>query len=131
MINLITGASGFLGGRLAQVLSEQGKQVRVLARPNSHLDHLEGYPVEVMYGSLADSESLRRAAAGCQVIYHCAGTSTDWAPWDTYYQTNVVGVRNLTEAALCVPTLERFVHISTSDVYGYPALACDETYPLT
>ncbi len=131
MVSLVTGASGFLGGRLAQVLAERNEPIRVLARKNSNLSHLEGLPVEVLYGSLSDSESLRKAAAGCQIIYHCAGTATDWAAWSTYYEANVLGVRSIVDAAAQVKTLERFVHVSTSDVYGFPKNACDENHPLT
>src|SRR5512136_559649 len=115
MAVLVTGASGFLGGRLAQVLAARGEPVRILARPGNNLSHLDGLPVEVIEGSLGDMESLNRAAAGCKVIYHCAGTSTDWAPWDTFYSANVTGVRNLIEAAARDSALERFVHVSTSD----------------
>jgi nucleoside-diphosphate-sugar epimerase len=130
MACLITGASGFLGGRLAQVLSEQGERVRILARRSSNLSHLEGLPVDIIYGSLDDVESIRQATAGCRVIYHCAGAVTDWAAWKTYYTANVVGVQHMVDAAARVSTLERLVHISTSDVYGFPVQACDETYPL-
>ena len=131
MTSLVTGASGFLGGRLAQVLVEQGEAVRILARRRSDLRHLDGLPIDVAWGSLEDTESIRQAAAGCSVIYNCAGAATDWADWTTYHTANVAGVQNVVEAAARVETLERLVHVSTSDVYGYPVRACDETHPLT
>jgi nucleoside-diphosphate-sugar epimerase len=131
MTSLVTGASGFLGGRLTQVLVEQGESVRILARRRSDLRHLDGLKIEVAWGSLGDSESIRQAVAGCSVIYHCAGAATDWADWSTYHAANVVGVQNIVDAAARVEMLERLVHISTSDVYGYPVQACDETHPLT
>jgi oxidoreductase len=128
---LVTGASGFLGGRLAQVLIERGENVRILARRSSNLSHLDGFPVEIIHGSIDDEDSIRRAVAGCQIIYHCAWAATDWASWDIYDKANVVGVRNMVKAAAQVKSLERFVHVSTSDVYGFPVIACDETHPLT
>ncbi|MBI5960311.1 MAG: NAD-dependent epimerase/dehydratase family protein, partial [Chloroflexi bacterium] len=131
MTSLITGASGFLGGRLTQILVEQGEPVRILARRHSGLRHLENLAVEIAWGSLEDIESIRRAAAGCSVIYHCAGAATDWADWAMYHTANVVGVQNIVDTAARVETLERLVHISTSDVYGYPVRACDETHLLT
>jgi nucleoside-diphosphate-sugar epimerase len=131
MTSLVTGASGFLGGRLTQVLVEQGEPVRVLARRRSDLRHLENLPIEVAWGNLEDIESIRQAAARCNVIYHCAGAATDWADWSTYHTANVVGVQNIVDTVARVETLERLVHISTSDVYGYPVRACDETNPLT
>ncbi len=131
MVCLVTGASGFLGGRLAQVLIERGESVRILARPHSDLSHLDGLSVDIVYGGLDDIEAIRQAAAGSRVIYHCAGAVTDWAAWKTYYTANVLGVQNMVDVAASVSTLERFIHISTSDVYGFPLQACDETYPLT
>jgi nucleoside-diphosphate-sugar epimerase len=131
MTSLVTGASGFIGGRLAQMLVEQGEAVRILARKSSDLSHLAGLPIEIAYGSLEDVESLKAAVTGCRFIYHCAAVSTDWAPWETFYRANVLGVKNLLAAAGQLEGLERFVHISTSDVYGYPPEPCDETHPFT
>ncbi|HEY0263303.1 MAG TPA: NAD-dependent epimerase/dehydratase family protein [Granulicella sp.] len=129
MTYLITGASGFLGGRIAQLLAARGEDVRILARPSAKLDHLDGLGIHVVPGDLTDAASLREAARGVSHIIHSAACSTDWAPWNAYYAANVTGTQNLLEAALATPTLERFVHISTTDVYGYPAVPCHETAP--
>jgi len=126
---LITGASGFLGGRLAQLLAAQGEDVIVLARRSSDLGHLARSPHRIALGDLTNLASLRNAAKGATHIFHCAACSTDWAPWSTYYASNVTGTQNLLNAALHSPTLERFVHVSTTDVYGYPAIPCDESTP--
>jgi nucleoside-diphosphate-sugar epimerase len=131
MAVLVTGATGFLGGRLAQMLADSGETVRVLARPGSDLRHLAGYPVEIVQGGLSQPECLSRAAQGVTHIYHCAGCSTDWAPWGVYYESNVAGVRNLLRASAMAPDLQRFLHVSTTDVYGYPVEPCEESYPLT
>jgi nucleoside-diphosphate-sugar epimerase len=124
---LITGASGFLGGRIAQLLSAQGEEVIVLARSTSKLDHLPD--IRIAPGDLTDPASLRKAVQGTTRIIHCAACSTDWALWGAYFAANVTGTRNLLDAARQSPTLERFVHISTTDVYGYPIVPCDESHP--
>ena len=129
MTTLITGASGFLGGRLAQLLAEQGEEPVVLARSSSNLSHLDDVPHRVAFGDLTDPASLRAAVQNATRILHCAACSTDWAPYATYCAANVAGTQNLLAAALVAPKLERFVHISTTDVYGYPAIPCDETTP--
>jgi len=129
MTILITGASGFLGGRLAQLLAAQHAEVAVLARPTAALSHLDNLPIRILQGDLTDPASLRAAVQGITHIFHCAACSTDWAPWDTYYQANVVGTQNLLDAALQSPSLERFIHVSTTDVYGYPTIPCDESAP--
>jgi nucleoside-diphosphate-sugar epimerase len=64
------------------------------------------------------------------VVYHCAACSTDWAPWATYVAANVAGTENVLEAAVRAGTVERFLHVSTTDVYGYPRVPCDESGPM-
>jgi len=127
---LVTGASGFLGGRLAQLLASRGIAVRALVRDGSDTRHLGDSRIELARGTLADAGSLAAAFRGITHIYHCAACSTDWAPWRVYFDANVTGVRNLLEAASREPGLERFLHVSTTDVYGYPRVPCDESGPL-
>lgn len=129
MTALVTGASGFLGGRLVQVLAADGVPVRILARRGAGLRHLAGLVVEVVEGNLADAEALAAAVRGITHIYHCAGCSTDWAPEAAFFAANVEGVRNLLRAAAGAGSLRRFLHVSTTDVYGYPCAPCDETHP--
>ncbi len=129
MTALITGASGFLGGRLAQMLIERGEDVTILARPTSDLRHLSGLPLRVVQGDLTDPASLHQAVQGATRIFHCAACSTDWAPYDTYYQANVVGTKNLLAAAQNSTSCPRFVHVSTTDIYGYPLVPGDESNP--
>jgi nucleoside-diphosphate-sugar epimerase len=130
MRTLVTGASGFLGGRLVELLADRGDRVRVLARPTSDLSHLAEVKPEVVHGALEDPESLELAVRGVDVIYHCAALSFDWGAWERFEAANVRGVENLARAASRSQTLQRFVHVSSSDVYGYPERPCDESGPL-
>jgi nucleoside-diphosphate-sugar epimerase len=129
MACLVTGASGFLGGHLAETLVAHGEEVFVLVRATSAMPHLSRLRVKAVIGDLRDIESLRRAVAPVSRIFHCAACSTDWAPQETYFAANVTGTENLLEAARSAPKLERFVHVSTTDVYGYPAVPCEESAP--
>ena len=129
MAVLVTGASGFLGGRLAQILVERGDEVVILARPKSDLRHLQGTAVRVVRGDLGDTEALRTAVAGTTHVFHCAACSTDWAPRRTYDEVNVEGTRKLLAAVRQATTVERFVHVSTTDIYGYPVVPCGEEHP--
>src|SRR5437879_1367484 len=131
MAVLVTGASGFLGGRLAQVLVARGETVRILARATSDLHHLAGLPIEIVRGDLSATTSIAAAVRGVTHVYHCAACSTDWAPDAVFNAANVAGVQNLLDAAQRVSGLQRFLHVSTTDVYGYPAVPCDESHPLT
>lgn len=127
---LVTGASGFLGGRLAEILMGEGEQVTVLARSTSDLSHLSASSpdrLRIVRGDLTDSESLLDAVHGVTHIFHCAAASTDWAPMEVYRDSNVRGTEMLLAAAVNERQLRRFVHVSTTDVYGYPLIPCAET----
>ncbi len=124
MHSLVTGASGFLGGRLAQVLCGYGEPVAILARPNADLRHLAG--LRVVRGSLTDRDSVREAVREATHVFHCAAASTDWARREVYWESNVAGTECLLAEAKAAPRLERFVHVSTTDVYGYPEIPCAE-----
>jgi nucleoside-diphosphate-sugar epimerase len=124
---LVTGASGFLGGRLVQMLTERGETVRILARATSDLRHLSHLQIQIVRGDLDDAAALADAMRGVRVVYHCAACSTDWAPLATYLTTNVVGTQNVLDAAVRAGTVQRFLHVSTTDVYGYPHEVCDES----
>ena len=126
---LVTGASGFLGGRVAQMLSARGEEVAILARPKADLRHLAATPVRVVGGDLADGAALQEAMRGVTQVFHCAACSTDWAPRATYLAANVAGTENLLAAARRAGRMERFVHVSTTDVYGYPTVPCTEEQP--
>ena len=126
----VTGASGLLGGRLAQVLASRGDFVRILARPSNDLRHLAGLPIEVVHGTLADSSILRSAMAGITHVFHCAARAADWGSWRSFHDPNVAGTENVLRAAAECATLDRFLHVSTTDVYGYPVHPCDESQPM-
>lgn len=128
MTVLVTGASGFLGGHLTAALLARGEKVRVLARRTSNLVDIDVDRVEVAQGSLQEPKSLKAACDGVELVYHCAGMSADWGAWDDFYATNVAGTQSLLAAARDAGSVKRFLHISTTDVYGYPTTACQESY---
>lgn len=124
---LVAGASGFIGGHLVRHLTDRGYRVRALVRRRSDHSALSGLPIELAVGSLDDPESLRRATEGVRYVYNCTGKSADWGPWEEFRSVNVDGCVNLVNAAAYAGTVERFLHLSTTDVYGYPVIPCDES----
>ena len=128
---LVTGATGFIGGHLAQRLVREGHQVRCLVRASSDTARLEGLDVEIVTGDLTSSRSLSAAVQGCRYVFHCGARVSDWATTEELTRVNVDGTRNLLEASVDA-SVERFVHFSTTDVYGRPdGAAIDEAQPPT
>jgi ornithine--oxo-acid transaminase len=128
---LITGATGFIGGHLAQRLVQEGHQVRCLVRASSDTSLLGKLDVEITVGDLTSARSLAGAAEGCRYVFHCGAHVSDWATAKEIARVNVEGTRNLLEASIGA-SVQRFVHFSTTDVYGYPGRpAIDETHAAT
>jgi ornithine--oxo-acid transaminase len=125
---LVTGASGFIGGHLTERLVQEGFPVRCLVRRTSDVSLLESLGVELAIGDLADADSVARAARGCRYVFHCGALVSDWATVREIRQINVQGTRNALGAAAAAYA-ERFVHFSSTDVYGYPGgRGVEETY---
>jgi ornithine--oxo-acid transaminase len=126
---LVTGATGFIGGHLAQRLVREGRQVRCLVRASGDTSFLETLEVEIATGDLTDRRSLARAAEGCRDVLHCGALVSDWATAEEIARVNVEGTRNLLDAC-ATASVQRFVHFSTTDVYGHPGgPAVVETHP--
>ena len=75
---LVTGANGLLGNNLCRELLAAGHEVRAFVRQNSNLDGLKDLPVQLHYGDVRDSQSLREAAVGCATLYHTAAVFLYW-----------------------------------------------------
>jgi dihydroflavonol-4-reductase len=127
---LVTGATGFVGGAVARALVRRGIDVRVIARGGSDLQNLQGLPHELVTGDLRDQASLRSALTGCSQLYHVAAHYALWAKDPSiFYDVNVLGTKNLLEAARDVGT-ERIVYCSTIGAIGLPpsgGLGTEET----
>jgi nucleoside-diphosphate-sugar epimerase len=127
---LVSGATGFLGGRLAAALVARGWRVRALARPTSDVRALAALGVEIAPGDLDDAASLDRAAEGQRVVFHTAGRVSDWGPREAFFRANVEGTRRVV-AACRRAGVERLVHVSSLTVLGLPrdGRTVDESTP--
>lgn len=117
MTVLVTGATGFIGSRLARRLAGAGHAVRILTRGADAEPRLSGCPIEVVQGDVADPESVERAVQGVEALYHLAGAFQGVKSSGEYRRVNVEGTRHVVEAALR-HGVKRFVHCSTSGVHG-------------
>jgi nucleoside-diphosphate-sugar epimerase len=124
---LLTGASGFIGGCLAARLASEGYQLRCLVRASSDISRLRELGVELAVGDLTDAASLTRAVQGCSHVLHCGALVSDWATVEEITAINVRGTSDLLQAAVGA-SVRRFIHVSTTDVYGYPNDRVQESY---
>jgi dihydroflavonol-4-reductase len=133
MTVLVTGATGFVGGHVARLLVARGEGVRCLVRSSSRREGIAGLGVEVVEGDLREPESLRRAVAGCRVVYHCAADYR-FSVRDPreIYASNVDGTRNLLAAARAAG-VERVVHTSSVGALGrrHDGAPADEETPVS
>jgi nucleoside-diphosphate-sugar epimerase len=114
---LVTGATGFIGGRLVEHLVARGVRVRVLTSDLRHCSRVARMPVELRRGNLDHPATLAAATAGCSLVFHCAYRFGGSA--EEQRRANVEGTVALARAALAAGA-RRFVHFSSVAAYGPP-----------
>jgi len=122
---LVTGATGFIGSHVADLLLEKGFDVRCIIRKTSNLQWLKDKPVEIIEASLDDKESLKGAVDGVDYIFHVAGL-TFARNFDEFLKGNRDGTKNLLDATIeNAPGIKRFLFVSSLTVSG-PSKSLDE-----
>jgi dihydroflavonol-4-reductase len=115
---LVTGATGFIGSHLVELLLKKNVSVRVLLRRSSDTRWLKDLPVELEYGDLFDHDALRKAVTGVDYVYHSAGL-TKAKTREEYFRGNEAGTVNILGATeKFAPGLKRFVQISSGAAAG-------------
>ncbi|MYR96985.1 MULTISPECIES: GDP-mannose 4,6-dehydratase [unclassified Streptomyces] len=138
---LVTGAEGFIGSTLVDLLVQRGACVRAFVhyKPYADKGHLARYlqdphsPVEMIAGDVGDAGRVMDAVAGCDTVFHLAaliGIPYSYDSPGAYVRTNVVGTENIAEACRR-HSVRRLLHTSTSEVYGTARTApIGEDHPL-
>ena len=125
---LVTGADGFIGSHLVEILVREGYTVRAFDLYNSFnswgwLDSLDKEvlsAIEVIAGDIRDPLGVSKAVGGCEAVLHLAALTTiphSYDSFSTYIETNVQGTLNIMQAAR-EHGLSKVVHTSTCEVYG-------------
>ena len=115
---LVTGASGFTGGHLAEALVRRAWTVRALVREPARAAALAALGVDLVQGDLQDRAALSAATRDVDVVFHVAAVYRQaGVPRDVYRAINAVAVRELIEAA-AANGVRRIVHCSTVGVHG-------------
>ena len=138
---LVSGAGGFIGSHLTEKLAAKGAEVRAFVRYNSRGDPglLRQLPtsiikdIEIIAGDLSDFQAIRQAMNGVEVVFHLGALIS--IPYSYRHpmevaETNFMGTLNMLMA--CKESeISRFVHTSTSEVYGTAMrVPIDESHPL-
>jgi len=114
---LVTGATGMVGNYVVRRLLESDYQVRVMLRPSSEAQPLQGLDIERVDGDLARPETLQAPLRGVDYVVHAAAHVGDWGPAEKYRAINVVALEHLLSAAEHEGRLKRWVQISSLGVY--------------
>ncbi len=134
---LVTGADGFIGSHLTELLLSEGYEVRALSMYNSFnywgwLDDVKHPRLEVVSGDVRDAAFCRHITEGCQVVFHLAALIAipySYIAPDSYVDTNIRGTLNMCQAARDCG-VERIIVTSTSEVYGTAQyVPIDEKHP--
>lgn len=136
---LVTGADGFIGSHLVELLLSQGYKVRALAQYNSfnHWGWLEDVNacdnLEIITGDIRDPHFCRHITQGIDTVFHLAALIAipySYVAPESYVSTNVTGTLNICQASLD-NKVSRVIHTSTSEVYGTAQyVPIDELHPL-
>jgi nucleoside-diphosphate-sugar epimerase len=130
MTVLVTGAAGFLGAQVTELLLAGGERPRVLIRPGERLTASTEGKVDVHRGDVSDHATLEPALTGVDRVLHCAARCGPWGPAAEYESTNVRALETLVQAALDAG-VRRLVHVSSITVHGNDVGGvADESAPL-
>jgi NAD dependent epimerase/dehydratase len=136
---LVTGAGGFIGSHLVELLLRKDYSIKAFVRYNSMssfgwLDHIpESKKLEVHMGDIRDKDSVLDAMSDCNMVYHLAaliGIPYSYISPLAYIKTNIEGTYNILESARHLE-IKNIVIVSTSETYGTAQyIPIDEQHPL-
>jgi len=134
MPTLVTGGAGFIGTHLVAQLLERGEKVRVLDRPGAKIDHLPLDRIDFASADIRDRSAVRRAVAGCEIVYHLAANPQLWTHRrGHFHQINYLGTVNVLEESLSAGA-KRILHTSTESiltrVQQSSPIAADQEVPI-
>ena len=137
---LVTGADGFIGSHLTELLMEKGYEVKAFTYYNSFNSWgwLDSFPkeklkeIDIFSGDIRDPNGVREAMKGVDAVFHLAALIAipfSYHSPDSYVDTNIKGTLNVLQAARDA-SLERVLVTSTSEVYGTAQyVPIDEKHP--
>lgn len=122
---LVTGANGFIGSNLSQMLLEKGHRVRTLILPGTDESTLKDMDVQKVYGDITQPSTLPQALKGIDVVFHLAALASDWGPKELFIKVNAEGSRNMAEMSLKCG-VGRFVQMSSLAIHSFRGISDGE-----
>lgn len=125
---LVTGGGGFLGLYVVEQLLDAGYSVRVFCR--GRYARLQELGVEIATGDVCDISAIEAACEGIDCVFHVAAVPGVWGKWETYYNINTVGTKNVI-AACQKQNVRRLIYTSSPSVVfdGADHVDADESLP--
>ena len=114
MVELVTGATGFIGSHLIGTLLKKNRKVRALVRKDLTLKHRN---LEIFRGDLLDFDSLKKATKGITIVYNTAGMLGGDVSFSELFSANVTTTENLIKASIS-NGVKRFIHLSSVAAMG-------------
>lgn len=113
---LITGVTGFLGSKLALKLYSLGYTIYGIGRNLKKGQELQNKGIIFKAINILNENAINEATKNIDYIVHCAAKSTLWGKWDDFYNTNVIGTKNIIKASK-INNIKRLIHISSPSIY--------------
>jgi nucleoside-diphosphate-sugar epimerase len=114
--NIVTGATGFLGGELSRRLVSQGERVLGVGRNKEKGRTLEERGIEFLELDLSDKRRVLSLLLEADYVFHCSALSSDWGLYDDFYNANVLSTRNV--VGYCFKNaVRRLIYVSTPSLY--------------
>jgi len=113
---LVTGATGFLGLKVAQRLSSMGFDVTGTGRNEKMGEELSQNAIRFVPCTLENRDFILALCQGQDYVIHCGALSSPWGKYKDFYKANVIGTQNVIEGCL-KSKVKRLIHISTPSIY--------------
>ncbi len=128
---IVTGATGFIGRNIAESFHESGINVVATGRSLEVGSELHKKGIEFVQADITKHEQIEKAFSSADYLIHCAAKTADWGKYREFYETNVIGTRNIIKACK-LSNVKKIIYISTPSVYfsGKDRLNISEDDPI-
>lgn len=115
---MLTGATGFIGNKLVEILCDGNNIIHTLCRSSSDTSRLTHPNIKIFEGDILNKASIEEAMKGCELVYHLAAYARNWAKNpNVFFEYNTNGLKNILDSALKY-NVRRVLFTSSSVIFG-------------